>query len=399
METAQCSVIYVFVNVQHSALDTSFILCDEHDQVLRLKTFSVPFNYNLLSDETLASVISDSITLLKQDLKDIEILEDYVLAKYISKNKSVFELSDLRKTDWNFIDTENDRFLVSRLSELAEEVCYVSMGYDNWNITCVKNGKKRFEKNVDFHDVEEFVKAIDIQKLSAFLTLPITAVELEEILAVLYTERSYNYGSKKVQDVVRALVMMFFKQDKMLEDFFQTTKKCKVCITGQIFSLISFEHAILSVIDGIGAGISLEINFFKNELSFGFLSRIFRNKKVSEIVEMALNGVACMYIPLRYERFKRSGTALVGTSKNIEGKEQFYILSDEMRLINISANTEVEISLEEGVFLQNNRSRTFKLNLENDVKILFDGRLSPIIYGDSYQNNNVQIINWINQLE
>lgn len=399
METAHCSVIYVLVDAQHSVLDTSFVLCDEHDKVLRLKTYSFPFNYNLLSENTLESVLSDSISLLRQELKEIDIPEDYVVVKYISKNKYLPELSNLRKADWNFVESDNDRFLSSRIGELSGEVCYLNMEYDRWTILCVKNGKNKFEKDIKFYDVDELVKFVDIRKLSAFLTLPITATELEELLAVLFTERSFNLGSKKIQDVIRSLLMLFLKQDRAIEDFFSVSKNCKIFVTGKMLSLISVEHTILSIIDGIGAGVSFEISFFKNELSFAFLSRIFRNKSVGEIVDMSLKDVACLYVPLRYERFKKSGTALVGTSKKEHLAEQFFLLCDEMRLINVVKGMELEITLEEGVFLQNNKSRKIKLNIEKDTKILFDGRLSPIIYGDSYQNNNVQIINWINQLE
>lgn len=398
METALCSVIYVFVNVGYSVLDISVILCDEHDAVIKIETAGFPFNPNLINSELLSTVLSDTLLSIKNSVTGINISDEVQIIKYINKNKYIIDLGELRKNNWNIIDGRYNKSYQSISDGIEGNVCFINMDFDCWNLICMRGGKKKIEVSLDFDSVDEFVRKVDLQKLLAFLTVPITAIELEELLAVLYTEQAFNATSRKVQDVIRGLVMQFIRQNSGLEDFFVSSKDCKVYVSGGMLSILPFEELLLSIIDGIGCGVPLDINFQNNRLPFDFLKRVFRKREISETLKIAFNFHSIKYIPLRYDRFKRSGTALVGTIKNEKAKEQFFLITDEMRVITASGKSEIFVDLEEGTSIQTIKARKNNFVLEDGEQILFDGRLSPIVYGDSYQNNHVQIINWIEQL-
>ena len=192
--------------------------------------------------------------------------------------------------------------------------------------------------------------------------------------------------------------MQFIRQNNAVEDFFMSNKQCDVWVGGEMIEFLTFEELLLAIVDGIGCGIPIDIYFQNGKFPLDFLKRVFAKLEMSELFKMGLNFHPIKYIPLRYDRLKKSGTALVGTIKSEKTKEQFFIVTDEMRMINVSEKSEVSIALEEGVSIQTMRSNKNNFALEVGEQILFDGRFSPIVYGDSYQNNRIQIINWLEQL-
>ena len=153
METALCSVIYVYVNIGFSNLDTSFMLFDERDSLLKKESFSFPFNPNLITNDLLSVILADAITLLKERVTDVSISEEVQIVKYVNKGKYIVYLNELRKNNWNIIDFGRAKTQTFG-DNLSKNVCNITMDYEYWNLVCTSGGKKKLDVSFNLDTVE-----------------------------------------------------------------------------------------------------------------------------------------------------------------------------------------------------------------------------------------------------
>jgi hypothetical protein len=310
--------------------------------------------------------------------------------------------SYLQYEDILFLDLNSRFFKISRLEKEDENV--------KKNLSNIHLEKYQFNQTkVKWTTIDNLMNVLNSTKYKAFLCKYISSNFMANIWSNFLLNPILKSSSEALEDFVRAyitiqLLSMNNDNPRVCEDFGIKPKKNLLWISGDLLRIPEFKKILVSVIDGLELKGQFDLCFDIDSLIYTFGKSFSMGINSEDMIfekKNFLPKLTKVFIPDIDLRADQRKVIFSGNLTTLEGKStEIYAMSSEITEVNVKDPEQMFL---EGRFIRKayveKYERNFTLScIKDDLywdRIIFDGRVKPVVYGPGAKANTIKFNMWL----